>query len=126
MLAAARRLTLLVGGATLGTGLVGGLIGLALGSGFVRSATVGMYVVGCFLIVLGLFAGLRGPIRPKGTDEDRDPLGSLFGYGLSASGIRHATADERADAKATTWLFFVVGGALIVAGALIDPHTSLY
>ena len=116
---------LLTGIATAVTGLLGGLVGLALGSAFARSASVGLYVVGSFLLVLGVFAGVRGPLRPKGTDEDREPIGSLFGYGLSASGIRHATAEERADARSTTWLFLVVGAAMIVAGILIDPRASL-
>jgi uncharacterized membrane protein HdeD (DUF308 family) len=126
MLAATRRLALLIGGAIAVTGLVSGAIGAALGSGLTRSATVGLYVVGCFLLVLGVFAGVRGPLRAKGTDEDREPLGSLFGYGLSAGGVRHATADERADARGTTWLFLVVGAAMVVAGILADPRTSLF
>jgi hypothetical protein len=126
MVAAARRIGFLVGGAVLSIGLVGGAIGAALGSGFTRAATIALYVVGCFLIVLGVFAGLRGPLRPKGTDEDREPLGSLFGYGLSASGIRVATSDERTDARATTWLFIVIGAALVVAAVLLDPRTDLY
>jgi uncharacterized membrane protein HdeD (DUF308 family) len=125
MVAAVRRLALLVGGAIGVTGVVGGLAGAALGSGFARSATVSLYVVGCFLLVLGIFAGVRGPVRPRGTDEDRQPLGTLFGYGFSASGIRRATAEERADARSTTWLFLAVGVAMIVAGVLLDPKTTL-
>jgi uncharacterized membrane protein HdeD (DUF308 family) len=125
VVAAVRRLALLIGGAIAFTGVIGGAVGAALGSGFARSATVALYVVGCFLLVLGIFAGVRGPIRPRGTDEEREPLGSLFGYGLSASGIRRATPDERADARSTTWLFLAVGVAMIVAGVLIDPKTAL-
>ena len=126
MAAAARRLAFLIGGATAVTGLVGGAIGVALGAGFTRSATVGLYLVGCFLLVLGVFAGVRGPLRAKGTEEDREPLGSLFGYGLSTSGIRQATPNERADARSTTWLFLVVGAAMIIAGVLLDPRTALF
>ena len=126
MLAAARRIAFLTGGAVAVVGLLGGGLGVALGSTFTRSATVGLYVVGCFLLVLGVFAGVRGPLRAKGTDEDREPLGSLFGYGLSAGGVRQATADERADARGTTWLFLVVGAAMVVAGILADPRTSLF
>jgi hypothetical protein len=125
VLAAARRLAFLTGGAVAVTAVLGGAIGAALEGAFTRGASVGLYLVGCFLLVLGVFAGVRGPLRAKGTDEDREPLGSLFGYGLSASGIRSATADERADARSTTWLFLFVGAAMIVAGVLIDPRTAL-
>jgi hypothetical protein len=69
---------------------------------------------------------VRGPLRAKGTDEDREPLGSLFGYGLSASGVRQATPNEREDARSTTWLFLVVGAAMILAGVLLDPRTALF
>ena len=31
-----------------------------------RSAATGLYLVGGFLVVLGVFNGLRGPVRPKG------------------------------------------------------------
>jgi hypothetical protein len=78
-----------------------------------------------FLIVLGVFNGLRGPVRPKGGDDDQQPLGGILGVGIFSTGIRPASTDERADARATTWLFLALGIAMIVVGVLLDPRTDL-
>ena len=90
-----------------------------------RSAATALYLVGCFLIVLGVFNGLRGPVRPNGADEEREAMGGILGYGIFSTGIRTASADERADARATTWLFLALGIAMVVVGAILDPRTSL-
>ncbi len=86
----------------------------------------GLYLVGCFLVVLGVFAGVRGPLRPSGADEDQEPMGALLGVGIFSKGVRKATSDERADAKATSWLFLAMGMVMIVVGIAIDPRTSLF
>ena len=125
LLAAGRRLVLLLGSAIVVTGGVSAAIGAVLGSGAARSAATGLYLVGCLLIVLGVFAGLRGPLRPQGGDEERQPLGGMFGIGIFTTGIRTASPDERADARATTWLFLALGVAMIMAGVVVDPRTSL-
>jgi len=103
--AAARRIVLLFGLATIAVAAVSALIGLALGSSATRSAATGLYLIGCFLIVLGVFSGVRGPLRPAGDDEDAEPMGALLGVGIFSKGMRHATSDERDDARSTTWLF---------------------
>jgi hypothetical protein len=125
LLAAGRRLVVLLGAAILLTAGLSAAIGAALGSGATRSAATGLYLVGSFLILLGVFAGLRGPVRPRGKDEEQQPLAGLFGLGIFSAGVRPASADERADARSTTWLFLVVGVAMIVAGILVDPRTDL-
>lgn len=125
LVAAGRRLLLLFGGAVLVTVAASAAVGAALGGGAIRSAATGLYLVGCFLILLGVLAGLRGPVRPRGTDEEQQPLGGLFGFGIFATGIRTASADERADARSTSWLFLALGATMIVAGVLVDPRTSL-
>ena len=124
MRAAARRIGLLFGVATLGIAAVSGAIGLALGSSVARSAATGLYLVGCFLVVLGVFAGVRGPLRPAGDDEDREPIGGLLGIGIFSRGARRATSDERADARATAWLFLTMGIVMILVGIAIDPRTT--
>jgi hypothetical protein len=125
LLPAARRFAVLAGAAIVVTGGVSALIGLALGGPAARSAATGLYLVGCFLIVMGVFNGLRGPVRPKGGDEDREAVGGIIGFGIFSGGIRAASADERADARATTWLFLVLGIAMVVVGVLVDPRTDL-
>ena len=40
--------------------------------------------------------------------------------------MRHATSDERDDARSTTWLFLALGLVLVVVGIAVDPRTSLF
>jgi uncharacterized membrane protein len=124
--AAARRIVLLFGSAIVVIAVVSGAIGLALGAPVERSAATGLYLVGCFLVVLGVFAGVRGPLRPAGDEGEGDPLGSLLGVGIFSKGVRPATGDERADARATSWLFLAMGIAMILAGIVLDPRTGLF
>jgi uncharacterized membrane protein len=126
MLDAARRILLLVAvvaGITAAVSLVAGAL---LGAELERSLAIGFYIVGCFLIVLGFFAGLRGPLRPRGGDDgdERDAVGGLFGIGISSRGVRTATTEERADSLATAWLFLGIGAALIALGVLVDPQVG--
>jgi hypothetical protein len=125
LLAAGRRLVVLVGASVLVTGGLSAAIGAAVGASATRSAATGLYLVGSFLILLGVFAGLRGPVRPRGKEEEQQPLAGLFGLGIFSAGVRPASADERADARSTTWLFLAVGFAMIAAGVLADPRTDL-
>jgi uncharacterized membrane protein len=124
--AAARRIVVLFGSAVVVIGLVSGLIGLAFGSSVSRGATTGLYLVGCFLIVLGVFAGVRGPLRPSGSEEEGDAFGSLLGVGIFSKGVRTATSDERADARSTAWLFLAMGLTMILVGIALDPRTALF
>ena len=124
--AAARRIALLFGLAVIAIAAVSGLIGLALGASVPRSAATGLYLVGCFLIVLGVFAGVRGPLRPAGEAEDAEPMGGLLGVGIFSKGVRQATSDEREDARSTAWLFLALGVVMVVVGIVVDPRTSLF
>ena len=117
---------LLFGLATIAIAAVSALIGLALGSSAARSAATGLYLVGCFLIVLGVFAGVRGPLRPAGDPEEGEPMGALLGVGIFSKGVRQATRDERDDARSTTWLFLALGVVMVVVGIAVDPRTSLF
>lgn len=125
MRAAARRIVLLFGVATIGIAAVSAAIGLALGSSAASSAATGLYLAGCFLVVLGVFAGVRGPLRPAGDEEDREPIGGLLGIGIFSRGVRRATGDERADARATAWLFLAMGAVMILVGIALDPRATL-
>jgi uncharacterized membrane protein len=124
--AAARRIVLLFGIAVIGIAAVSTLIGLALGGSASRSAATGLYLVGCFLVVLGVFAGVRGPLRPAGDADDAEPLGALLGVGIFSKGVRRATLDERDDARGTSWLFLALGVVMVVVGIVVDPRTRLF
>ena len=126
MRAAARRIVVLFGSAILVIAGLSALIGLALGASVERSAATGLYLVGCLLVILGVFAGLRGPLRPAVTDPEDEPVGSLLGIGIFSKGVRHATGEERADARATAWLFLAMGLAMILVGMIVDPRTRVF
>ncbi len=57
--------------------------------------------------------------------KTHEPIGGILGFGIFSGGIRAASADERADARATTWLFLALGIAMFVVGAIVDPRTDL-
>src|SRR3954468_8913956 len=65
MLAALRRLTLLVVGCSLGIAAISALFGALLGASLARAGALGFYGLGCFLMVSGFFVGNRGPARVK-------------------------------------------------------------
>ena len=122
---AARRIGLIVGGVIAVT-LLGSLVASALvGTSIERAISTGLYIVGSFFLVLGFFSGVRGPVRPRRTEDAKGDGGHLFGVGVAGSGARTATAEERKDARGTTWLFIFLGAALIVAGIIVDGRASL-
>ena len=125
LLAAARRFAVLLAVLAGVTAAIALLAGLALDASPGESLPRGFYLVGCFLLLVGVFAGIRGPVRPKGGDEGRDAVGGMFGIGVFSRGMRKATADERQDARSTSWLFLTLGLALLVLGIASDSRTSL-
>jgi energy-converting hydrogenase Eha subunit E len=122
--AALRRLAVLLTATAAGVGALGALLGLATGSPVQRAASVAYYIVGAFLIVLGFFAGNRGPLRPRLADEE--PIAGLFGMGLALRRARRATGREKVDALATAGIFLSVGAWLIILGVLADASVDLF
>jgi hypothetical protein len=125
MLAGLRRLAVLLVATAVGLGVLAALAGLAFGSTVGRSISVTYYVVGAFLLVLGFFAGARGPLRPRGSEEASDPITGMFGVGISSKGARPATETERKDQVATAGIFLAVGIWLIALGVVIDGSASI-
>ena len=127
MRGAARRLVLILAFVLGVTAVVSALVGGIGGTSLTRSVSTGFYIVGCFLVVLGFFSGLRGPVRARAKDEAEDmrPMSAFFTSGLWG-GVRSATADERTDALATAWLFLALGVVLVLAGVLVDSRVGLY
>ena len=77
-------------------------------------------------VLAGVRQGGAGPLRPAGEAEDVEPMGALLGVGIFSKGMRHATTDEREDARCTTWLFLALGLVMVVVGIAVDPRTSLF
>ena len=111
-------------GSAVALGAVAALVGVLVGTDVGRAIAVAYYVVGAFLLVLGFFAGVRGPLRPRGVDESNAVTG-IFGVGVSMRGARKATTDERQDSVATAGLFITTGLWLILLGVVIDGSVSI-
>jgi hypothetical protein len=113
---AARRFLTLVAGIAAGTALASLLLGLALGANADRAVSVGLYLVGSFLLIAGFFLGNRGPARLK-DDADIAPLGPRR--------VRWATREERVLALNDSALFVCVGFVLLLLGLLVDSRVKL-
>jgi hypothetical protein len=96
------------------TVVLSALFGVAAGASILRSIAVGLYIAGAVLRVGCFVTGARGPLR--GVSRSGDTV-SVVG----ARRVRRATGDERSEAARTSILLFVLGLALIVLGALLDP-----
>ncbi len=124
MLAGLRRLFALLVATAIGVGALAMGVGAAFGASAERSASVAYYVVGAFLLVLGFFAGTRGPLRPRDTEES-DAVTGLFGVGMAVRGARRATTGEHQDSLATAGIFLAVGIWLILLGVVLDGTIAL-
>ena len=122
LLAALRRLVLLVGGAAGLTAVFSVLIGLLIGASLERALTLGFYLVGCFLLVTAFFVGNRGPARIKSETAE---AGGMFPY-FGSRTMRWATLSEQDDAINNSAVFVILGFILVFIGALIDTHHSLF
>jgi hypothetical protein len=123
--AAARRFALLLVGTATVTSLISVLVGLVLGSSVSRSISLGLYLVGCFLLVAGFFVGNRGPARLRGPEDEGGAVGGMFGLGIGRRRLRWATIEEREEAISNSAVFVVLGLALIFLGVLADTRVAL-
>src|SRR5919197_4477540 len=109
LLAALRRLALLIVGVGVGMLVVSVLLGLLFGASVPRAIALGYYLVGSFLLLAGFFFGNRGPVRPRG---DVDVGGGI----LRGRRVRWATQDEQTEAINYSALYVVLGLVLIFLG----------
>jgi hypothetical protein len=116
MLAAAARrfLILLLGvvGATIAVSLA---FGALLGASALRSISLGLYLVGSFLLVGGFLTGTQRPWRGIGGEL-------LHGRGQ----IRRRTPEERQDALGLAVTCFAVGFIVIGLGIVADSRVALF
>jgi hypothetical protein len=119
--AALRRITLLLAGVLVGVSALSLLLGVLFGASVARSVSLGLTVVGSFLLISGFFVGNRGPVRVK--DEDTPSIGPLvFGNRL----LRWATPSEREETINLSAVFVTVGFTLILIGLAADPRYTLF
>lgn len=103
------------------TALVSLAFGLLVGDSASRSLSVGFYLAACLSITLGVFFGIRPPVRQEG---DAGALGGLFGV-FGSGPVRFATNDEREDSLASSAVFVVLGFVLVLFGLLCDGRHPL-
>jgi hypothetical protein len=116
LLAAGRRLVVLVCVTTGITVVVSLVVGALAGSGVSRSVSLGFYLVGSFLTVMGFFIGNRGPVRLKGSGG-----APLFGTRF----VRWATPSEREETINDSAIFVFLGLLLIILGIVVDSRITL-
>ncbi len=123
LLAALRRLSLVVVLAVGVTAAGSLLIGALLGSALDRSLSLGFYFVGSFLLVAGFFVGNRGPARVK--SETAGP--SILGFGMYGERrLRWATPGEQLETIRSSGVFISLGVMLILIGTIVDSRHSLF
>jgi hypothetical protein len=122
MIAALRRLAVLVVSASALTAAVSLLVGLLVGASLDRAVSLGFYVVGSFLLVSGFFLGNRGPARVKSESPGFTML-PLPGY--ASRRLRWATLDEQEETINNSAIFVGLGLILVLIGILVDSQRSL-
>jgi hypothetical protein len=89
------------------------VVGVLIGASAQRSVSLGFYVIGSLLLVLGFFHGVRGPIRTRGSEP-------MFLFERRA--LRLATREEREESLSTSALFVLLGLVLVMVGTLTDSR----
>lgn len=90
-----------------------------------RAISVGLYLVATVLIVLGLFQGVKPPVRPiREPEGPPSPMEGMFGS-RGKGPVRWATPEERGDAGATAGFLLGLGAVMMVAGTVVDGRRSL-
>jgi hypothetical protein len=122
MLAAIRRLVILIVGCSIVVAGISALFGALIGASLDRAVALGFYGLGCFLMVSGFFVGNRGPARVKSETAGSSML-PLPGMGDRR--LRWATLDEQNETINNSAIFIVLGLVLVLIGVVVDSHHSL-
>jgi hypothetical protein len=117
LIAALRRLLVLIVVAAGLTALGSIVLGLIAGASLSRSLAIGFYLVGSFWLVAGFFVGNRGPVRLK-SDLGAPLFGSRF--------VRWATPEEREETINMSAVYVLLGFVLILFGFAADTRYSLF
>ena len=124
LLAALRRLAFVTALALGVTVVLSLILGLLIGSSVNRALTLGFYLGGCFLLVVGFFVGNRGPARVKGDDTVGPTMLPVPGAG--GRRLRWATLTEQHETINNSAVFISLGLILVALGAIIDTRHSLF
>lgn len=112
VVAGLRRFAKLSVGAVIMVIAVSLVMGLLFGHPVVRSITLGFYLTGSAVVILGFFHAHRGPLRPQQEDPTRAPF--------DRGPVRQATLEEREEALNASGLFVSLGIVLFLIAIVID------
>jgi hypothetical protein len=106
-----------------GTSAVAAVAGALTGRSIAHALATGYYVVGAAILVGSFVLGSRGPFRSEVEDLNTENWGGQPAtYRVRTRRRRRkATPQERAESKRSSVGLFVLGVALVLLGALIDP-----
>jgi hypothetical protein len=124
LVAALRRLAFVLLLALGVTVVISLLLGLLIGASVNRSLTLGFYLGGSFLLIVGFFVGNRGPARVKGEDTVGPTMLPIPGAGSRR--LRWATIGEQNETINNSAVFISLGLILVALGAVIDTRHSLF
>jgi hypothetical protein len=124
LVAALRRLAFVLVLALGVTAVLSLLLGLLIGASVNRALTLGFYLGGSFLLIVGFFVGNRGPARVKGEDTVGPTMLPIPGAGSRR--LRWATLGEQNETINNSAVFISLGLILVALGAVIDTRHSLF
>ena len=97
-------------------------VGLLFGADLRRSISLGLYGVGSLFVIIGVFYGIRPPVRTTGGGGSPGIFGSLAAGGGIA---RWADREDIEESLGLSAVFVSIGLLLIVIGVAIDPRSRL-
>jgi uncharacterized membrane protein YedE/YeeE len=116
-----RRFLIVVAVVVVVTAFLSLAFGLLVGDTVSRSLSVGFYLAASMSMLLGVFFGIRPPVRQEG---DAGALGGLFGV-FGSGPVRFATPEEREDSLSSSAVFVVLGLVLVLCGLVCDGRHPL-
>jgi predicted anti-sigma-YlaC factor YlaD len=111
-----------------GTTAVAAIAGAVSGRSIAHALATGYYVVGAAILVGSFVLGSRGPWRSEVEDLNPDDWGGQPATFRARTRRRRrkATPEERAESKRGSFGLFLLGVALVLLGALVDPSRRAF
>jgi sulfite exporter TauE/SafE len=92
-------------------------VGLLTHGSLNRAVSLGFYILGAFLVVIGFAGGTRGPFRSAAEDHEPVRLGRR---------LRRATLEELNETMNIAAIVVVIGVVLLVIGVVVDSRYTLF